>query len=148
MPGSTVERCQHRRSRVGRAVRWTRLDPIRQKTAGHKSLWCRCCDWTKAKTRFWLVTITVIVWESDEKAGYKVCLVCAVAADTHIPVWQPFSVWTWVCRLSPYVLHPVVPNLRIVLAQSWTFHLLINIVLGRHICLNPAPESFTLGSRI
>jgi len=34
----TVERCQHRRLRVGGAVRRTRFGPIRQRTAGRKSM--------------------------------------------------------------------------------------------------------------
>jgi len=35
----TVERCQHRRLGVGGVVCRTRFGPIRQKTAGRKSLW-------------------------------------------------------------------------------------------------------------
>ena len=48
----TVERCQHRRPRFGGAVHQTRFGLIRHKTAGHKSLWCRCRDYTWAQCDF------------------------------------------------------------------------------------------------
>jgi len=40
----TVELCQHRWPRFGRALCRTRYGPICQKTARRKYLWCRCCD--------------------------------------------------------------------------------------------------------
>jgi len=48
-PEFTAQRCQHRRLRVGGAVRRTRFGPIRQKTADRKSLECRRRDYTRAK---------------------------------------------------------------------------------------------------
>jgi len=84
-------------SMVGRAVRQTRLDPICQKTASRKSLWCCCRDWTKAKVRFWLVIIIVIVWESVSQSYCHFCCFHLIGLFLELPnldrlLWR--QLWT------------------------------------------------------
>jgi len=96
----TVERCQHRRRGFGGAVRRTRFGSIRQKTAGRKSVWCRC---RKCEPKSLCIVILVVnylapVGVPSIAMNLSVCLSVRVWRKCYMLCTSGF--WTMLCLFA------------------------------------------------